>query len=700
LRSGLRLLGQLCWLPVVALLACTDAQLYHLQEVPNLPNKVAFTGTVCTDNPAERNFPLKVVYVVDTSAVLPPGLNGTQAALLASQRAQAVRDSVTVLRGTGTEFALVRFGGTSQLAPEGGFTANSTDITAAAGALSVALPGAGEGQRRTLQALQLASSLITGDLLSQPKGPRSRTKYVIALIQAGPAEDATLNNLALDPNCDRGCVLTRRVEELRDAVLDDGAADFQLHAIDLTPLGNDPALRAQAEDELTRMAFAGAGEYKQVCRRDPNTDALVPPGCGPQNLNLLGVDIKSARNVLVTKSFVVANINARHTDDGVIPDSDGDGLPDEDEDRNGDGIVQVSLCDPNDDTTFCATDADCVGVGNEVCNRGETDPTTRDSDGDGIGDKVEQLLSTVGLNPLAVDAPVQCAAIINPQTTDTDGDGLTDCEEALLRMDSTLFDTDADGMPDLLEFLAGTNFLEGDMLADADFDGVSNANELRAHSDARTADAISRAELSYLYREVDLGIREHRFSSQPRDVSGVVVQNVSVDTSIGNGTLVYLLEDPPVLAWRDPEDGIVGEGVRLDGDGVYKLRADCVATDDGADAGPRSCDLDRSITVAVTTALLPPFPVDEILRISVAERQCTDFRVRNVTLVETLAANDKAIGTNDVRIYFGQVPQDKPDTFGIFRVASYEYQHIAPLYKDPDIADQPVDSFRFVLFGD
>ena len=39
-----------------------------------------------------------------------------------------------------------------------------------------------------------------------------------------------------------------------------------------------------------------------------------------------------------------------------------------------------------------------------------------------------------------------------------------------------------------------------------------------------------------------------------------------------------------------------------------------------------------SITVSVTRGLLPPFPVDEPIRISAAERQCTDFRVRNANL--------------------------------------------------------------------
>lgn len=678
--------------------SCTDAQLYHLTEVPSLPNKVAFTGSVCTDNPAERSFPLRVVYLVDASADLPPELTPEEVSLLGAQRVQSVRDSITVTRGQGTAFAIVRFGGTSSLAPEGGFSDNSVLVSEGAGALSIPMAGAGEGQRRTLQALQIASSLITGDVLSTAKGPRSRTKYVVVLVQAGRADDALLNAQANPAaGCDNACVLSRRVEELRKTVLEAGAADFQLHAVDVTPaVTTDPARLDPAQDELVRMAFAGAGEYRPVCRvNDDGTRS--PPGCGPHSLSLLGVDIESARNVFVKKSFIVANLNARHTNEGIVPDSDGDGLPDHLEDLDGDGEVRPPMCA---DRSVCASDADCAGIGNGRCNPGETDPRRRDTDGDGIGDKVEQLLSTVGLNPLAQDAPPQCAQVVNPATTDSDGDGLTDCEEILLGLDPTLFDTDADGTPDLLEFLAGTNFLVADSLHDLDFDGVSNEQELRAHSDPRSSDALSRAELSYLYREVDLGIREHRYASQPRDLSGaVVVQEVSADSGIGNGVLVYLPAgdgEPAHLAWRDPAENAVGDAVPIDGDGVYVLHSACSSSLPEKDCSA----LEKSLTVFVTAALLPPFPVDANLRVAIAERHCTDFRVRNVTLVETLAADGRAAGNNDVRIFFGQVPQDTPEAYGIFRVAQYNYRFLAPDFKDPNVADQPVDSFRFVLFGD
>lgn len=637
--------------------SCTDANLYHLVDVPNLPNKVAFTGQACTDNPVERRFPLRVVYVMDASPNLPGGLDQQRTSDLITARANAVRDSVQVLRNSDTEFALVRFGGDAFVAPEGGtFTQNTATIAEAAGALTVPVNCGIDGCRRTGQALSLASSLITGDLLSTARGPRSRTTYVIVLVQAGPIDDVVLSaQTAPDDDCFEGCILANRMNALREFVLENGAADFRVHTLDVSVIDDDNTARQQTQFELEEIATRGGGEYRGICRRDVDGN-LVPASCGPFNLSLLGLDIQSARNVLIKRSFIVSNLNAKHTEDGEIPDSDADGLSDAEEEFLG------------------------------------TDPTLRDTDGDGIGDKVESLLSTVGLDPMAPDEPIQCDAVTGP-LVDQDGDGLTDCEERLLRLDPTLFDSDADGIPDLIEFLSDTNYLGDDVLVDSDFDGVPNGVEVRAHSDPRAADTQSRAELSYLYREVDLGIRQLTFSTQPREISGVVVENITPNSGLGNGLLTYIPGPTPVLAWRDPSENVTGPAVRIEGDGTYNLESFCTAAS-------RDCASPPTLTVSVTQALLPPFPVDEFLRVDVAERACTDFRVRNVTLVETLAADGKERGANDIRIYFGQVPGETPSAFPIFRVAQFPFRFRAPEEKVPNVADQNVESFRFVLFGE
>ncbi len=644
-----------------AIAACTGADLYDLDKVPSQPNKVSFVGTVCTDNPAERSFPLKVVFVVDASPNLPldpaSPTYDQQVAQLVLQRQNAVRDAVSTLRAPDTEFALVRFGGDALLLPEGGFTPNTADIAEAAGTLAVPVPCGPDGCRRVGAAFSLAASLVSGDVLSTPRGPRSRTKYVIVMVTGGAVDDGVLSS-QVTADCDEACLLEDRVAELRQFVKDGGGADFQLHILDASPLSPDAAERDAALDVYARMAASGAGEFKPICRRDEN-GLIAPVGCGVQNLSLLGLDIQSARNVFLKKSFIVTNVNAIHADEGARTDSDADGIADDDELATGTSAVK------------------------------------RDSDNDGISDRVEVLLATVGLRPTVADHPAVCAAVPTT-TTDTDGDGLSDCEEMLLRLDPTLFDSDADGAPDLLEVLGGTNFLSDDTLVDADFDGATNGEELRAHTDARSADARARAELSYLYRENDLGIQDLLFATQPRDIDGVTVQDVSATSSLGNGLLIYLPGSPPHLAWKDANDEVSGGAVAIDDDGVYVLTAFVDPEEPQADPPLAP----KTITVEVTTAILPSVAQDEFLRVASAERQCIDFRVRNVTLVHTQKADGRAEGMNDIRIFFGQVPGDVPGAFGIFRVAQFPFKYIPPDVKEPNVADQLVEDYRFVLFGD
>lgn len=640
-----------------AVSACTDALLYDPLNIPAQANRVAFTGEVCTDNPAERSFPLRVVFIVDASPAPIAGLTPAAIADLQTKRVGALRDVVASLRSRDTEFALIRFGGDSLLQPEEGFTDNATEMAEAAGALTVGVPCTADGCRRTGQALSIASSLVTGDVLSTARGPRSRTKYVLVFVQNGPTDDAVLAGAVTD-TCTIPCVLQERVASLREQVIRDGAADLQVHAIDLASISSDADVRAATEDELQRMAFAGAGEYRPLCARDSGGQ-VVHPGCGPQSFSFAGIDINSARNVFLKKSFVVANLNVRTTPDGTnVPDSDQDGLSDDEE----------------------------LAAG--------TDPSRRDTDGDGIGDTIELLLGTTGLSPTTFDEPVTCT-FLDPAirlSRDSDGDGLLDCEEALLRLDPTLFDSDADGIPDPLEVFSGTNFLDADGLKDDDFDGVANLDELRAHTDPRAADSKTRSQLSYLYREVDLGVRTLLFSSQPRAVSGVVIQDTGGLSTLGNGTLSFVRnQGRAFLAWRDPAEPVAGPAVLVDlgASGVYRLEAACEDI-------PPPCE--RSLTVEVTGALLPPVSRDELLRIGEAKRQCTQFRVRNISLVETIAADGAPAGNNDIRIFFGQVPAEASTAFPIFRVARFPFTFLAPDRKDPNVADQLVEDFRFVLF--
>ncbi len=90
---------------------------------------------------------------------------------------------------------------------------------------------------------------------------------------------------------------------------------------------------------------------------------------------------------------------AADTDGDGIPDyldrdSDGDGVMDGDEDRNGDGLLGdcTTACDPANPTA-CTAEQHCNAARgvcvDDACLKGETDPLTQDTDGDGTPDSQE-----------------------------------------------------------------------------------------------------------------------------------------------------------------------------------------------------------------------------------------------------------------------------------------------------------------------
>ncbi len=74
--------------------------------------------------------------------------------------------------------------------------------------------------------------------------------------------------------------------------------------------------------------------------------------------------------------------------DPIVPDTDGDGLTDGEENRNNNSTVDAGETDPR----VSDTDGDSIPDGTEdsnsdgVVNAGETDPLKADTDGDGVPD--------------------------------------------------------------------------------------------------------------------------------------------------------------------------------------------------------------------------------------------------------------------------------------------------------------------------
>lgn len=170
-------------------------------------------------------------------------------------------------------------------------------------------------------------------------------------------------------------------------------------------------------------------------------------------------------------------------------DTDGDGIPDMQEDKNGNGIVDPGETDPmnadtdrggesdgsevagkrnpldkNDDLTY---DQDGDGWNNGVELQHGTDPKNPDTDGDGIIDPKDpfpldpQHSTDQNQNKLPDEWEKQTG--LNQQlatpsrTDDPDGDGLTNAEELARGTDPLSVDTDRDGVDDKTEIDEGTN---------------------------------------------------------------------------------------------------------------------------------------------------------------------------------------------------------------------------------------------------
>ena len=179
-------------------------------------------------------------------------------------------------------------------------------------------------------------------------------------------------------------------------------------------------------------------------------------------------------------------------------DTDGDGLRDRDEvyagldptnpadavgDADGDGLGNLDEAARGTSISSVDTDGDGIGDGIEVRRLG-TDPTKRDSDGDGLGDGEELQRA---LDPLRADSDgdgisdgVEVSARLDPRNPadaelDPDGDGLTNLEEIAYGTDASMSDTDGDGLGDGAEVHL---YQSNPALADSDGGGRNDGAEM------------------------------------------------------------------------------------------------------------------------------------------------------------------------------------------------------------------------------
>ena len=237
--------------------------------------------------------------------------------------------------------------------------------------------------------------------------------------------------------------------------------------------------------------------------------------------------------------------------------------------ENGNDLFDAQQKAAKDYITFTwrSHNANNVAWGFTVENR--TDPTTDDTDGDGMPDGYEYYMwyaATVGTgtNQLVGSrfnladledysdaiAPKDIARIYNPNIagswtdTDTDNDGITDSEEFLIGTSPVHWDTDRDGLSDLYEVMYNSNPLA----ASKDNNGAANLDgDFMACWKADASDPLGAYTYIYTATNGTLWILDTAYT-------GYINTNKIAITVTGNGFEVKRFNGGFIVATEDTEN--------------------------------------------------------------------------------------------------------------------------------------------------
>lgn len=546
--------------------ACTKATLerWPPDRAAGRDDKLAVSGRLCTREPESLVFPLRVLFVVDGSESMeitdpPDPVTGE------TGRERAVRDTWESLLAQGSEgvrVGIIRFSAQAQSRtpvldssglPHSFFTADATQLDAATRALGVT-----DRTTNYVNALSEAFFEVRTELMEADQESLPLSKYVVIFLSDGlPDVDQTESRAGAIGN------ILDSVAQLKDLARLFHVGDFSFHTAYLSS-GQGPVMDRPAQDLLQQMADVGGGTYRSF-----------PSG---ESLNFVHIDLSVIRRVFTLRTLAAVRTNVL-MDTHQIPLRPVDAI-----DRPGfvdlDGDHAMSCGEP-------LVDSDGDGLSDVIERRIGSDPLVRDTDDDGLGDRVEWDFRMSGLDPLDpgdagcfvpdpcvdddgdgacdcvrdsdLDGVCNCAS--DPDTPcadaaghdcldadadgwcdcpdldgdgrcdwrDKDGDGLRDCEEIYFGTSHNGSDSDADGIPDLLEVRYRTSPAKIDDLADLDWDMVPNGTEVLGGTDALCDDSGFRSFVA------------QRYSVQDEGLTGA---STCYDFDVDNILLVPTLENP------------------------------------------------------------------------------------------------------------------------------------------------------------
>lgn len=457
-------LGPLALLALCA--SCTDADLMPLPDYPG--DLVALSGNFCSTEPAKADYPIRVLFVVDSSD-----------SMLYTDPQDSLVDAIeNLVKQFNTlkniSFGIIRWGSQKQVVrelvdyatgPPDYFTKDETQLDAAFARMRQSKsdnPKKYLGGTDYQLALDSAQTYIEDDINNNPKTSGFHMYHVVFMTDGMPQAGSS------DPDVTKDAIV-KKIKSLYATL------PLRVDVVAVAGFAVAPAF----VNLLPSMASVGGGSYFPLDTPDTFDDEYKDVLVDYELL--LEYELALVEATGSPKSILVQNRNMRIDKvNGVIDlylDSDADGLVDPTEALLG------------------------------------TDPTDADSDQDGLDDHFEH--TEKGFDPLAARSPQLSPA----ELADTDRDGLSYFVERALRTDPTRADTDGDGVVDGLEYRLGTNPLVADMRADPDGDGISNAFELTQHTNPQVPepDALRKA-ISYIAAPVSSpylildGRRCYRFS--------------------------------------------------------------------------------------------------------------------------------------------------------------------------------------------